>query len=91
MTETNFGRDWMVTETRVGIIKKPASSGRKLVPVSSAQVLENYLKELEAIEKKLRNEEIITQTKMRRVLLRRNQLKEQLIPGAQMKLGIPIN
>lgn len=64
------------------------SSGRKLLPTSSAQILANYRTELEAINRKLENGEIVTGTKLRRVISRRYQLIEQLIPDIEMRLGI---
>lgn len=88
MTEINFGGDKMATERTVVITKKPALSSRRLVPTSSVQILANYRAELGAIERKLEEGSIGTGTKLRRVNTRRWQLKEQLIPRVEARLGI---
>lgn len=82
MTEINFGMDWMIPEYPK-VRRQVRSSVGKLMPISSSEVLNNYLRELESIERKIENDKIVTQTKMRRVLLRREKLLKELIPKAK--------
>jgi len=92
MTETGSGTitdDWMVREySRVKRVDK-IGSGRKLLPVSSAVVLENYRTELKRIQRGLASGRIfVTGAKRARVLNRQERLEIELIPRLEKILGI---
>lgn len=91
MTEINFrDHNGMVHkwERPKRVTQSSGSSGKKLVPVSSPEILENYRKELAAIEHRLTNGKISSRAKRQRVLSQRNLLIEVLIPRIEERLGI---
>jgi len=78
--------DWMVQE--YPRIKHPIRpSGRKLVPVSSTEILEKYRQEVKSLQEKVAKG-CISKKKAERVLSQLNLLTVELIPRLEKMLGI---